>query len=87
MELTEIKEPPATLGERMVRGLKDTCEDIADNAETFAVWFVSSLPLFVIYAAVIVIAVIVLKKVRKKIPMKKFRKEEKSSDNTSEDMK
>lgn len=71
VELTEIKEPPATLGQRMIRGLKDTWADITDDAEDFAVWFVSSLPLLVIYAAVIIVAVLVLKKVWKKHKIRK----------------
>jgi len=85
VELTEIKEPPATVGQRMIRGLKDTCEDIADDAERFAVWFVSSLPLLVIYAVCITAAVLILRKIapaiRRKLPAK-HRSANADSDNT-----
>ena len=42
-----------TLGERIAEDLRENCEDIAEDAENFAVWFVSSLPYFGIWIAVI----------------------------------
>ena len=42
-----------TLGERIAEDLRENCEDITEDAENFAVWFVSSLPYFGIWIAVI----------------------------------
>ncbi len=61
VELTEIKKAPMTFGERISRGWNDTCEDVAKGAEDFAVWFVSSLPILVIWAVVILAAVLILR--------------------------
>ena len=61
VELTEIKEPPKTVLERMGQGLSDTWKGITEDAEDFAVGFVSALPLLVIWAALIVLAVVIVK--------------------------
>jgi len=66
VELTEIKEPPKTVLERMSQGLADTWDMITDDTEDFAVGFVSALPLLVIWAIIIVLAVIVIKSVAAK---------------------
>lgn len=66
VELTEIKEPPKTVLERMSQGLADTWDMITDDTEDFAVWFVSALPLLVIWAIIIVLVVIVIKSVAAK---------------------
>ena len=54
-EVEKVTVPPAeqTVGERIAEDLAENCEDIADDAEDFAVWFVSSLPYFGIWIAVI----------------------------------
>ncbi len=83
VELTEIVEPPVTLGERMSRGLKETCGDIARGAEDFAVWFVSSLPVLLIDAVGIVIAVVVLRVVIRYI--KKNRKPREKTDKKNQE--
>lgn len=54
-EVEKVTIPPAelTIGERIAEDLKENCEDIADDAGDFAVWFVSSLPYFAIWIVVI----------------------------------
>ncbi|MBE6598380.1 MAG: DUF4349 domain-containing protein [Ruminococcaceae bacterium] len=74
VELTEIKEKPATVGERMARGLKDTLDDIGDDTEDFAVWFVSALPVLVIWAVVIAAAVLIVKGAVRRARRKRYEK-------------
>lgn len=50
-----------TFGEKLISGLGDTFENIADDATDFALWFVVSLPYFVIWGAIIVLAVLALR--------------------------
>lgn len=50
-----------TFGEKLISGLGDTFDDIADDATDFALWFVVSLPYFVIWGAIIVLAVLALR--------------------------
>ncbi len=93
VELTEIKEPPKTVWERMSQGLSDTWDDITDDAEDFAVDFVSALPILVIWAVILVLAVLIvkgmIKRGKKKLLVKKAAKDYKAyeasknaSDNT-----
>ncbi len=72
VELTEIKPTPMTVGERMARGWQNTCEDIAEGAEDFAVWFVTNFLILVIWAAVIVIAVLVIKGILRRVKRKEY---------------
>lgn len=65
-ELTVVEEPPVTVGERMARGLNRTLENLAEDAEDFAVWFVSNLPVLVIDAAVVVAIALILRKILQK---------------------
>ncbi len=62
VELTEVKPTPMTLGERMARGWSDTWEELGDGAEDFAVWFVSALPVIAIWAVIIVVCVLVIRR-------------------------
>lgn len=59
-----------TFGERIALALENTFLDIADDAQDFAVDFVASLPYLCIWAVVIVIAVILLRKLWKKLRRK-----------------
>ena len=54
-EVERVTVPPAelTLGERIREDLAENCAEIAEDAEDFAVWFVSSLPFFGIWIVVI----------------------------------
>ncbi len=84
VELTEIKEPPKTVSERMSQGLSNTWKQLTDDAEDFAVSFVSSLPVLVIWAVIIVVCVIIIKaivaKEKKKHHAKKAFKEANTAD-------
>ena len=50
-----------TFGERIRSGLDDTFTQIGDDCTDFAVWFVTSLPLLLIWAAVIVLIVLLVR--------------------------
>ena len=54
-EVERVTVPPAelTLGERIREDLAENCAEIAEDAEDFAVWFVSSLPFLGIWIVVI----------------------------------
>ena len=67
-EVEKVTIPPAelTLGERIAEDLAENCEDIADDAGDFAVWFVSSLPYFAIWIVVIGGTVLVGRKLWKR---------------------
>jgi len=60
-----------TLGQRISESLADNCADIVEDAEDFAVWFVSSLPYFgiwiVIIGGVVVLAVALGRRSRRKL--------------------
>ena len=62
VERVQIPVAEQTLGQRIVEDLRDNCEDIVEDAEDFAVWFVSSLPYFGIWLVVIGGAVLILRK-------------------------
>lgn len=82
VELTEIKEPPKTVLERMSQGLANTWNDITDDAEDFAVEFVTVLPVLAIWAVVIIVGVIIAKAIiareKKKLMLKKAAKDYKA---------
>lgn len=82
VELTEIKEPPKTVLERMSQGLANTWNDITDDAEDFAVEFVTVLPVLAIWAVVIIVGVIIAKAIiareKKKLTLKKAAKDYKA---------
>lgn len=69
LDITEVKEltPVAelTVWEEISTGFGESLRDIGDGAVDFGVWFVVNLPYFVIWAAVIAAAVLVIKKLRK----------------------
>lgn len=50
-----------TFGEKLRDGLTETFEDIADDASEFALWFVTSLPYFIIWGVVLTAAVLLLR--------------------------
>jgi len=89
VELTTIKEPPKTVAERMAQGISDTWDDITDDAENFAVGFVSALPALVIWAVIIALAAIIAKaaisKRKKKHAAKKNGSESKNHNNETKE--
>lgn len=70
MNIQEVKEETPikelTFVERLKDGLEDTLTDIAIGGRDFVIWFVSSLPYFVIIGVVAVAAIVVIKKVMRK---------------------
>lgn len=50
-----------TFGEKIRTGLSETFEDIGRDASDFAVWFVTTLPYFVIWGLVIILALLLLR--------------------------
>lgn len=78
-EVTRVQEKaPETLWERISNGFANTMYDISDGAQDFLVWFIVNIPYIVFWFAVIVIAVVVLKKKQAK---RKARKIGKQSEN------
>jgi len=51
-----------TFGEKIRTGLEETFEDIADDASYFALWFVTSLPYFVIWGVILTVVILVLRR-------------------------
>ncbi len=76
LSISEVEKetiPPAekTLGQRISDALAYSCEDIVDDAQNFAVWFVSSLPYFgiwlVVAAVLLTVALVIGKRSQKKL--------------------
>ncbi|MGN1410719.1 MAG: DUF4349 domain-containing protein, partial [Eubacteriales bacterium] len=63
-------ESTMTFGERIMNGLEETFIDIGDDISELTVWFITSLPYIVIWAAVIVLAVFIIKSVVKRVKHK-----------------
>lgn len=59
-------ESTMTFGERIINGLEETFIDIGEDASEFALLFVTSLPYIIIWAAVIIAAVFIVKAIIKK---------------------
>jgi len=79
-----------TVGERIAEDLAENCEDIVEDAEDFAVWFVSSLPYFGIWAVILgggaLIAVMLWKRSARKLAERtKQRTAEAENDTQKED--
>jgi len=52
-----------TFGEKIRTGLEETFEDIADDASGFALWFVTSLPYFVIWGVILTVVILILRRI------------------------
>lgn len=85
-EVEKVTVPVAeqTLGQRIVEDLSENCEDIIEDAEDFAVWFVSSLPYFGIWIVVIGGVVLVLRRLVKRSGRKAKKQAEPEQDNKAE---
>lgn len=64
MELTPVKEQ--TVWERLVDGFRGSLGDVGDGFVDFVVWFVVNIPYFVIWAAVIAVAVVIIRKAHRR---------------------
>ncbi len=58
-ETPNVKE--MTFGEKITSGLQETFEEMAEDMSEFAIWFITSLPYFVIWAVIILAIVIIIK--------------------------
>lgn len=63
-----------TFGEKIRTGLDETFEDIASDASDFAVWFVTSLPYFLIWAVLLAAAIVILRLLIVRHAKRRFRK-------------
>lgn len=61
-----------TVGNRIKTGFSNTMYDISEGLKNFAVWFVVNLPYLIIWAVVITIAVVVIKRIAKKVKAKEL---------------
>lgn len=70
-DLTQVEEQ--TTGERIVSGFGDSLKDIGRGIVEFAVWFVVNIPYFILWAVVISLAVLVIRKIVKHKKGKKLK--------------
>ncbi len=65
MNISEVKEPTVvteqTLGQRISTGFRSTMTDMREGAENFTVGFIANLPYILIWAIIIVLAVLVIR--------------------------
>lgn len=82
MNISEVEREtvvdPETLGERITAGFNNTIAEISEDLEDFAVDFVVNLPYLLIWAAIIVAGVLILRGAFRKI-RRKVRREKQSS--------
>ena len=62
VEYQPVVEEPATFFERIAEAFTESWSDFADGAQDFAVWFVYSLPTFLVLGAIAAVVVIIIKK-------------------------
>ena len=80
-EVARVQEKePETLWERISNGFKNTMYDISEGAQNFLVWFIINIPYIVFWCAVIVVAVVVLKKKHAKRKAKKLGKQSENNE-------
>lgn len=61
-----------TVGNRIKTGFSDTMYNISEGLKNFAVWFVVNLPYIIIWAVIITVAVLVTKRIAKKVKVKEM---------------
>ncbi|HHX11783.1 MAG TPA: DUF4349 domain-containing protein [Clostridiales bacterium] len=61
-----------TVGNRIKTGFSDTIYNISEGLKNFAVWFVVNLPYIIIWAVIITVAVLVTKRIIKKVQVKEM---------------
>jgi len=70
LSLQEVKNETPTgelsIGQKMLNGLENSLRAIAESAKNLCIWFVASIPYFVILFVVIFAVISVIKKIRKK---------------------
>ncbi len=63
-----------TFGEKITNGLQETWEDIVSDASDFAVWFVTSLPYFLIWGIVLAASIVILRLMIIRLKKQRLRK-------------
>ncbi len=75
-EVKKVTEPePETVWDRIARGWENTIYDVTVSVQDFFVWFVINIPYLVFWGAVIVAAVVWIKKKNRKRQQKKLEKQ------------
>lgn len=62
--LTPVEEP--TVWQRMTTGFAETLQDLGDDITDFCVWFVVELPYIVIWALILTVAYLIIRRTRRK---------------------
>ena len=62
---TVVEEEEETVWERMAHGFMDSLEDVKDGFVNFGVWFVVNIPYLIIWAVVITVICLVLRRITK----------------------
>jgi hypothetical protein len=77
-----------TFGERISAGLSETFADIGDDFTAFAIWFVVSLPYFIIWGVIIAATVLIISAISKKRKRKaEIKRIDKICENINEEQK
>ena len=72
---TPVEEKKETNWERMTNGFVESLIDVRDGFINFGIWFVVHIPYLLIWAVVITVILLIIKKLRKKGKGKKERKQ------------
>ena len=73
-----------TVGNRIKTGFSDTMYNISEGLKNFAVWFVVNLPYIIIWAVIITVAVLVTKRIAKKVKVKEMNERLRIKNNMAE---
>lgn len=66
-EVEEITEPPKqTAGDRMISGFKNSVKNIGRGIKEFVIWIVIQIPYLILWAIVIGVIILVIRKIRKR---------------------
>jgi hypothetical protein len=64
--ITQVVEEKQTVGDRINNGFSDTIYDLSEGFKNFFVWFVVNLPYLLIWAVIITVIVVIVRKSMKK---------------------
>ena len=89
LNLEEVQEytPVAerTVWQRITEGFAGNLKGLGEDLTDVFVWFVTSLPYLVVWAVVIAVAVVLLKKLRRKRPVKSFKRKPAEAEKKNEE--
>lgn len=87
-EASQLQAAPLTLGERISARFSRSLEDIKDSGEDFIVWLIGDSVIILIWVVLISGAVVILRKVRGKLPQRKlFRRADQKETSAEEEQK